>query len=261
MSSIFALWGRILRTRADVYVQLLLTILAAALVAGLVAVDAVIHGSQSAGVMVLLAIVLFVAVLSFGYGAALGALGEATRGEAASGFWQRGYRLWGRTLGLFAVEFLVVLVLFIVLMIVLAGAGLLTGVAQMASLGTAQVTGELYRLVGILAIAVLIIAFGVGPWLQAAQAIIYVDQVPVLVAFSQAFAEGYGGGRLGHWLLMLLIAIGLDLAAGLIETALGTTGQMLGILLSPAVLWLATALAFATYRTHEAGRPSADLIS
>lgn len=116
MSSIFALWGRILRTRADVYLQLLLTIVAAALIVALFFIEVATHASRSAGVLVLLAIVMFVAVLSFGYGAALGALGEAARGDAGSAFWQRGYRLWGRTLGLFAVDLLVVIVLTLVIL-------------------------------------------------------------------------------------------------------------------------------------------------
>jgi hypothetical protein len=261
VAPIFALWGRILRTRADVYVQLLLTVVGAALVAALVGIDVAIHGGQNAGAMVLLALVLFAAVLSFGYGAALGALGEAARGDAATAFWQRGYRLWGRTLGLFAVELLIVIVLLIVIIVVLGAAGLLTGIGQIASVGTAQATAEVYRLASVFIIAAIILAFGVGPWLQAAQAIIYIDQQPVLVGFSLAFAAGYARGRLGHWLLMLLIAIALDLVAGVVETALGTTGQVLGILLSPAVLWLATALAFATYRVHEAGSPPAEVMA
>jgi len=260
MSSVFALWGKILRSRADVYVQLLLTIVAAAVVVVLFAIDAAARAGQGAGMLALLAIVVVVAVVSFGYGAALGALGEAARGDTSSGFWQRGYRLWGRTLGLFAVNLLVGIVLTFIIVLILGATGSLAGLSQIASLGSLQAAGILVRLMGVFAIILVVLVFLVGPYMQAAQAIIYVDQVPVLIGFSQAFGEAYGRGRLGHWLLLLVITIALDLVAGLIEAALGTPGQFLGILLSPAVLWLATALAFATYRSHQAPAASPEII-
>ena len=259
MSKIFALWGRILRTRPDVYVQLLLTIVAAALIMGVLAISAIARPGQSSGGPFLLAIVAFLAVLSFGYGAALGALGEATRGEPRSPFWQRGYHLWGRTLGLFAVDFLIGIVLVIVMLLIASATGMLSGFSQLASLGGAPSLTAVYRVFGAFMVIIFILALAVGPWLQAAQAIIYVDQVPVLLAFSKAFAEGYGRGRLGQWLIVMLIAVVLDLASALIQFPLGKTGQALGILLSPAVLWLATALAFATYRTHEGGAETEEL--
>ena len=49
MSPIFALWGRILRTRADVYVQMLLTVVGAALLVGLVGLMAVAAHGQGYG--------------------------------------------------------------------------------------------------------------------------------------------------------------------------------------------------------------------
>ncbi len=260
MSKIFALWGRILRTRPDVYVELLLTIVAAALIVGILAIGAIARPGQSSGGLVLLAIAGFLAVLSFGYGAALGDLGEAARGDARSPFWRRGYHLWGRTLGLFAVDFLIGIVLVLVLLLIAGATGMLSGFSQIASLGGAKSLTAVYRVFGAFMVTVFIVALAVGPWLQAAQAIIYVDEVPVLVAFSKAFAEGYGRGRFGRWLLVMLIAVVLDLASALVQLPLGKTGQALGILLSPAVLWLATALAFATYRTHEGGGEGEDII-
>ncbi len=257
MSPIFTLWGRILRKRADVYVQLLLTIVGAALLAGLMAVAARGHAS---GLVILVGVLAVVAEVAFGYGAALGALGEAARGDASSPFWARGYRLWGRTLGLFAVDFLVAIALTIVLLIVLGLAGSLAGLGHLTSAATLATPGIRHVLV-VLGIGVLVLAIVVGPYMQAAQAIIYVADVPVLPAFAQAFTEAYGRGRFGHWLLGLLVAVVLDLVASLIEQLLGTTGQLLSILLSPAVLWLSTALAFAIYRTHSLGAAPADIIS
>ncbi len=260
VSSIFSLWGRILRTRADVYVQLLLTIVAAALIVGLVAIDAAAHAGQAGGLVVLIGVLAVVAELAFGYGAALGALGEAARGDPPSAFWTRGYRLWGRTLGLFGVNLLIGIALTIVILLLLAVTGAFTGLSHVTSLANLNLT-DVYRLLGIFAVIVIVLVAAVGPYMQAAQAQVYVDQVPVLVAFSQAFAAAYGRGRFGHWLLVLLVAIVIDLAAGLIEQVLGTSGQLLGIVLSPAVLWLSTALAFATYRTHTATAAPADIIS
>ena len=78
---------------------------------------------------------------------------------------------------------------------------------------------------------------------------------------AQAFTEAYGRGRFGHWLLGLLFAVVVDLVASLIEQLFGTTGQLLSILLSPAVLWLSTALAFAIYRTHSLDTAPAEIIS
>ncbi len=261
MSSIFALWGKILRMRADVYIQLLLTIVAAALAAVLFAIGAAAQAGRGSGMMLLVAVAAIVAVVAFGYGAALGALGEAAREEPASGFWQRGYRLWGRTLGLFAVNLLFGIVLTFIIVLVLAAAGAFAGLSQIASHGGLDALGAFVHLMGLFAIILVVLVFLVGPYMQAAQAIIYVDQVPVLVGFSLAFAEAYGRGRLGHWLLLLVITIALDLVAGVIEAVLGKPGQLLGILLSPAVLWLSTALAFATYRSHEAGTRPPEIIS
>ena len=257
MSPIVALWGRILRTRADVYVQILLTIVGAALLAALMAIAARGHAS---GLLILIGILAVVAEVAFGYGAALGALGEAARGDAPSPFWARGYRLWGRTLGLFGVDLLVGIVLTIVLLIVLALAGSLAGLGHLTSAATLA-TPAIRHVLIVLGIGVLVLAIVVGPYMQAAQAIVYVAEVPVLVAFAQAFTEAYGRGRFGHWLLGLLFAVVVDLVASLIEQLFGTTGQLLSILLSPAVLWLSTALAFAIYRTHSLDTAPAEIIS
>jgi hypothetical protein len=210
--------------------------------------------------MFLVAIAAVVAELAFGYGAALGALGEAARGDPPSPFWARGYRLWGRTLGLFGINLLVAIAVTIVILILLGVSGAFAGLGQITGLTSLQ-PAEVYRLIGIFAVIVIVLVIAVGPYMQAAQAIIYVAEVPVLVGFARAFTEAYGRGRFGHWLLTLAISIVIDLVAGLIEQLLGTTGQLLGILLSPAVLWLATALAFATYRSHETPAPSAEIIS
>lgn len=249
MASIFALWGRILRARPDVYLQLLLTIVAAALVVGVIALGAALQGGRGAGALAVLAIALVIAIVAFGYGAALGALGEAARGAPPSRFWQRGYRLWGRTLGLFVVDFLIAMVLGIVVLAFLGGVGALAGLSQLAT-GSLQAP-EVVRLLGFLLSAVVVLVLVVGPYMQAGQAITYIDELPVLVAFSRAFGEAYGHGRIWHWLLVLAITIVLDLASNLISGALGTLGQVLTLLLSPAVLWLSTALAFAACRVHE----------
>ncbi len=261
MSPIFALWGRILRTRADVYVQMLLTVVGAALLVGLVGLMAVAAHGQGYGLVILIGVVAVVAELAFGYGAALGALGEAARGDAPTSFWVRGYRLWGRTLGLFGVDLLVGIVLTIVILILLAATGSFSGLSHIVTSPATVSVAAVRRLSAVVGIIVFVLVIVVGPYMQAAQAIVYVSEVPVLPAFGQAFTEAYGRGRFGHWLLALLIAVVLDLVASLIEQLLGTPGQLLGILLSPAVLWVSTALAFAVYRTHSLGSAPADIIS
>lgn len=143
----------------------------------------------------------------------------------------------------------------------LGATGALAGIGQLLTLGGLQAATAISRLAVLFVAILVVLAFVVGPYMQAAQAMIYIDQIPVLVAYSRAFAEAYGRGRFGHWLLTLLISIVFDLAASLIEAALGSTGQVFGILLSPAVLWLMTALCFATYRTHETSAPPAEIIS
>lgn len=258
MSEIFALWGTALRRRGSVYGQLLLTWLATVVVATVAGVVALIpHTPGFLGVIFFL---LAVGALSFGFGAAMGAAGEAVRADAPSDFWRRGRRLWGRTLGFFVAVALLALIVMLLAVFVLDVTGVFRSIQLVLAGGLAPTPDALALLsedAGIAFLVTFVLALALGPLASALQAGVYVGELPVLEALRESFAEAFAGRRYLRWLLVTFIGLALGIAEAIVQALAGRLGSVVGLALVPLVIWVQSMLAFATYRIHRPGPKSA----
>jgi len=240
----------IVRGRPGAYLQLLATLLVCTAAVDAALQMAALGGGNFAGPVEIGAGALFLAVFAFGYGGALGAMAEAARGEPPSPLWRRGARLWGRTLGLFAIDVVFLVALLIITGLVLVAAGAPQAIAAAGGVLSMAAGPALARAVLVLLLTALVLYLAVGPWLQAAQATLFVGGRAVLDAMGGSFAGAYSRRQIGYWLMVLGVALLLDLGSAFGESLLGSAGTVASLILSPALLWVVTALAFATYQVR-----------
>ncbi len=245
MRAVFSSWRRALRQRPTAAVQIAapnVVMLLAIFLAGMSST----LGGAAAFVMVAIVVAIILGLLAFTLGAAFGAVGEAIRGDAPTGYISRGRLLFWRTLGTIGLALLIALPTLIVGVLgfafMLAGA---LGVGFGAP-GASTSAGIGLALLGV----ALLLAFLSTPVVYSMEAGVFVGGRTAPQALRSSFSDAYRGGRIWRWLLCAVLISAFGLAGSLLGSSVsGVPGAVLGLIASAVALWLGTTLAFANWHS------------
>jgi hypothetical protein len=242
LRAVFSSWLRALRQRPTVAIQMAAPYAVSLLAIFLAGVSSTLSGAAAAA-LVVFTVAVILALLAFTLGAALGAAGEAIRGDAPTGYLARGRLLFWRTLGTIGFAILIALPTLIVAII---GFALILAAAFGAAFGASGAAAPAQLGLILLGVA-LLFAILSTPIVYSMEAGVFVGGRTAPQAFRSSFSDAYRGGRIWRWLLCAIIISVLGLAGSLLGSISGVPGAILGLVASAVVLWLGSTLAFANW--------------
>lgn len=273
MREVFAQAWRDMARRRSAYWQFM-AYLPAVVIAVVVAM--IVGAVAGIGLAIFVGAVLTVFLILFSFGAAYGAVGEATAGLVPSPYFRRGWQMIGKAAAFFGsglVAGFAILIVASVLISALFGQvaasnALMQQIMVKGSnpaLAISLMQGMLVRVTA----ATAIVSLAAYPLLQGLAAGLFAGRMRYAPAFYYAGQE-YVKGRFPQWILVFLV----NLVGTVVYEALyffgvasfGGSGQLgwlvalevLGFFFIPLWLWYTTALSFALWASHQPKAPPDD---